>query len=90
MSQMFGADSHGLRQLASKLDQLATRLVAVESAATNRVETMAWIGPDAEKFKARWRGGSSVAMRSASSDLAEAATAIRGDAQRQDQASGSI
>ncbi len=85
---MLGADSHALRLLAGKLEQIAGRLSTIEGNVNGRVESMNWRGPDAENFRSTWSGVSAPSMRDASGTLHEAANAIRGDAQRQDQVSG--
>lgn len=87
MQQMFGADSAALRVLAGKLDQLASRLVAIEGSTSSKVSTMAWRGPDADRFRNGWTGGASQSMRDAAANLGAAADSIRSDAHRQDQAS---
>ncbi len=87
MNPMFGADSAALRVLAGKLEQLASRLVAIERSTSSKVSTMAWRGPDADRFRNAWGGGAAHSMRDAAGDLGQAAVSIRRDAQRQDQAS---
>ena len=84
---MFGADVHALRLLANKLDEIAGRLSTIESRVDNRVASMSWTGPDATRFRETWHGSSAPAISDAASNLEQAAVAIRGDAQRQEQAS---
>lgn len=84
---MFGADSHALRLLAGKLEEISGRLSAIEGNVNGRVESMNWSGGDADRFRNKWTGTSAPSMRDAAAVLGDAATAIRGDAQRQDQTS---
>lgn len=84
---LLGADSHALRLLANKLEQIAERLNAIESTASSQVNSMPWVGSDADRFRSSWQSTSSVAMRDAGQLLSGAGTAIRSDAQKQDQAS---
>lgn len=85
---MLGADSQALRLLAGKLEQIAGRLSAIEGTVSGRVDSMPWTGGDATRFKNGWAGNSAPSMRDASRTLNDAAGAIRGDAQRQEQISG--
>ena len=85
---MLGADSQALRLLAGKLEQIAGRLSTIESTVNGRVDSMPWTGGDATRFKSTWSGTSAPSMRDASRTLNDAAGAIRGDAQRQEQISG--
>ena len=85
---VFGADSQALRLLAGKLEQISGRLSTIESNVNGRVESMAWTGGDATNFKNAWTGTSAPSIRDASRTLNDAAGAIRGDAQRQEQISG--
>ena len=85
---LLGADSPALRLLASKLEQISGRLSAIEGSVSGRVETMNWRGPDADNFRTNWGSTSAPSMRDAAATLNDAANAIRGDAQRQDQISG--
>lgn len=85
---MFGADTAALRLLASKLEQLATRLAAIEASTSSKVSTMNWKGPDANRFRGEWSGHAATSMRSAAGSLSDAAVAIRGDATAQDRVSG--
>ena len=85
---LLGADSHALRLLAGKLEQIAGRLSSIESSVNGRVGSMNWQGPDADRFRSTWGTTSAPSMRDASGTLHGAAEAIRGDARRQDQVSG--
>ena len=84
---MFGADSPALRLLANKLDEIANRLTSISGQVGTRVETMPWTGNDATQFKNTWTNASAPSMNDAARNLRDAAAAIRGDADRQDQAS---
>ena len=84
---IFGADSHALRLLAGKLDEISGRLASIEGSVNGRVDAMKWTGGDADRFRSKWSSTSAPSMRDASVVLSEAASAIRGDAQRQDQVS---
>ncbi len=84
---MFGGNTPGMRQLASKLDQISQRLTSMQGSIGNELAAVAWTGDDATRYRGQWDGEYASAIADAARELANAAVQIRGDADRQDQAS---
>jgi hypothetical protein len=88
MSNLYGADVDQLRQLSSELAQQAEQLGSAASRVSGRVDNTAWRGPDAEGFRADWKGQHAATIRAAQQQLQDASAQALANAKAQEEASG--
>lgn len=84
---LVGADVDQLRALARTFEQAADRLEGLTRELSGRLQSTPWVGPDADRYRSRFQGESSAAIRSAAGALRAAATALQRNATEQDHAS---
>lgn len=88
MNGVVGADVAELRVLATALDQAGERLVAIHGDLTRRTDASRyWLGPDAARFRERWRSSDALRLRAVATSLAEQADRLRRNADEQERAS---
>lgn len=88
MNGVVGADVAELRELATALDRASERLVAVHGDLTRRTDASRyWLGPDAARFRERWRSSDALRLRRVAMALAEQADRLRRNADEQERAS---
>ena len=88
MSNLYGADVDQLRQLSRELAQQAEPLGSAASRVSGRVDNTAWRGPDAEGFRADWKGQHAATIRAAQQQLQDASAQALANAKAQEEASG--
>ncbi|HPZ95974.1 MAG TPA: WXG100 family type VII secretion target, partial [Mycobacterium sp.] len=53
---IYGQDIDQVRQLATQLNAKASDIEGVISHLTSAINSVQWMGPDAERFKSDWQG----------------------------------
>jgi uncharacterized protein YukE len=78
-----------MRSIAEGLDSLASELTSVRSTLDEAVGGSSdfWKGEDADRFRHEWSRSHSPSLGSASTEASNAASSLRSEAWRQDQAS---
>jgi hypothetical protein len=86
MGQLAGADVAALRRFAADCDRRRHAIDAVRTRLGARLESLAWTGPDRERFLGEWRSVHAVALAAVAAELAAAARRAGDHAARQEQA----
>lgn len=87
MSGMVGMDIAGVRQL-SKL--MLTKADEIDNAAkqiTKQLNSVKWVGNDAQRFRNDWNGRHTAALRNVTNELRQAGKQAAKDADEQEKAS---
>jgi len=84
---MHGADVAQLRDAASDFDRKAQELEAIRTLLSSSVSRAPWRGGDAEQVRGEWNGAHSRSLTAAAQRLHDAATALRRNADAQEQTS---
>ncbi|MDZ4234086.1 MAG: WXG100 family type VII secretion target [Dietzia sp.] len=84
---LFGQDIDQVRQLAAQLNAMAGDIESVISQLTSAVDSVQWMGPDAERFKSEWKGQHVPQLRQVVSALQAASQNASRNASEQQQAS---
>lgn len=84
---VFGQDVEQVRQLGTQLNTKAGDIESVISQLTSAVNSVQWMGPDAERFKSEWQGQHVPRLRQVVSALQQASTDANRNANEQQQAS---
>lgn len=87
MAGFYGADVEQLQQLARDLDVRAEELNQITSRLTTKVASVAWKGPDAQRFTTDWNERLSVELRKVSTALVEISGHVRVNARDQESTS---
>ena len=87
MSGMVGADVEALRALSADFSRAAHQLRQTSLKVRNGIQISAWAGPWAVRFRTNWDSQYSVMLRRAAEALDRAATALKDEAQQQEDAS---
>lgn len=82
-----GGDVPGMRQLASRMGSVASRLDAMRNRLNGQIESTVWRGPDADRFRDQWRSTYVTALRQMVADLQDAAASMRREADTQERVS---
>ena len=88
MSGFFGADVEQLRILARQLSSEADELLSITTRLGNRIDGVAWRGPDADKFRNDWNTRLVSSLRSAARALHDASGGAETNARQQEEVSG--
>lgn len=84
---LFGQDIEQVRQLGTQLNSKASDIEGVISQLTSAVNSVQWMGPDAERFKSDWQGQHVPQLRQVVSALQKASQDASRNASEQQQAS---
>ncbi|WP_102144550.1 WXG100 family type VII secretion target [Mycobacterium hubeiense] len=84
---LYGQDVEQVRQLATQLNAKASDIESVISQLTSAVNSVQWMGPDAERFKSDWQGQHVPQLRQVVSALQTASQNASRNATEQQQAS---
>lgn len=84
---LFGQDIAQVQQLATQLNSKASDIESVISQLTSAVNSVQWMGPDAERFKSDWQGQHVPQLRQVVSALQTASQNANRNASEQQQAS---
>ncbi|MET1089368.1 MAG: hypothetical protein ABWY04_19975 [Arthrobacter sp.] len=84
---IWGADVDQLRQLGNKLKSGASEIEAQRSTLTKALDSVNWLGPDADKFKGEWQSTHATLLTKVAEALREAGTKATQNAEQQTQAS---
>lgn len=84
---LFGQDIDQVRQLAGQLNAKAGDIESVISQLTSAVNSVQWMGPDAERFRSDWQGQHVPQLRQVVSALQNASQHATRNANEQQQAS---
>jgi len=84
---LYGQDIEQVRQLATQLNAKASDIESVISQLTSAVNSVQWMGPDAERFKADWQGQHVPQLKQVVSALQNASQNANRNASEQQQAS---
>lgn len=84
----FGADIEQLRTLSKSMGQSGTRLKSVESNVNSLVQSAAWKGADADKFRSEWTSSLRPMLNISSSALQQQSQLLLTHASEQEKASG--
>lgn len=84
---LYGQDIEQVRQLAAQLNAKAGDIEGVISQLTSAVNSVQWMGPDAERFKADWQGQHVPHLRQVVAALQRASQDANRNASEQQQAS---
>ncbi|MEE6163775.1 MULTISPECIES: WXG100 family type VII secretion target [unclassified Mycolicibacterium] len=84
---LFGQDIAQVQQLATQLNAKASDIESVISQLTSAVNSVQWMGPDAERFKSDWQGQHVPQLRQVVSALQTASQNANRNATEQQQAS---
>ncbi len=84
MSGFYGADVEQLRALGRELAVHADLVRSISARLTSRVETVAWLGPDAQRFRAEWASRLSTDLKRVASELTAAADKANKNATEQE------
>ena len=84
---LYGQDIDQVRQLATQLNAKAGDIEGVISQLTSAVNSVQWMGPDAERFKAEWQGQHVPQLKQVVSALQNASQNANRNASEQQQAS---
>lgn len=88
MAGFFGADVEQLNQLGHELNHEAEQLDALTLRLTSRIASVAWHGPDAQKFTSEWHDRLAVSLRATAGALRDASGQAAANARQQVEASG--
>lgn len=89
MNGVVGADVAELRALATALGRADERLLAIQGDLTRRTDSARyWLGPDAARFRERWRSSDALRLRDVAGALSAQADRVRRNADEQERASG--
>ena len=77
MAQL-GADDVELDRLATTFDRTASRLTTSEESITSSVQSVTWLGPDADVFRTKWKSGMKSQLATVSQRLTSARPATSG------------
>ena len=84
---LYGQDVDQVRQLATQLNAKAGDIESVISQLTSAVNSVQWMGPDAERFKSDWQGQHVPQLRQVVTALQTASQNASRNAAEQQQAS---
>ena len=84
---LIGADVEQLNQLATQLNSKASDIQNVISQLSSAINSVQWVGPDANKFKSDWSGHHVGQLKAVVSALQSASQSAKKNAQEQQQAS---
>lgn len=84
---LYGQDIDQVRQLGTQLNSKASDIESVISQLTSAVNSVQWMGPDAERFKSDWEGQHVRQLRQVVSALQKASQDASRNATEQQQAS---
>lgn len=84
---LFGQDIDQVRQLAGQLNAKAGDIESVISQLTSAVNSVQWMGPDAERFRSDWQGQHVPQLRQVVTALQNASQHATRNANEQQQAS---
>lgn len=84
---LFGQDIDQVRQLAGQLNAKAGDIESVISQLTSAVNSVQWMGPDAERFRSDWQGQHVPQLRQVVNALQNASQHATRNANEQQQAS---
>ncbi|MGH3677202.1 MAG: hypothetical protein ACRDU5_15965 [Mycobacterium sp.] len=84
----FGQDIEQVQMLANQLNARAGEVEKLIAQLSATVDSIEWQGPDAERFKADWKGQHAAQLRAVVSTLQTASQDARRNAQDQQMASG--
>ena len=84
----FGADTEQLRMLSKSMGQSGTRLKSVESNVNSLVQSAAWKGTDADKFRSEWTSSLRPMLNISSAALQQQSQLLLTHASEQEKASG--
>lgn len=87
MGEMWGADLAQLRTLAREFDAASQSLDNTVSQVTSMLDSVPWMGPSGDQFRAEWDGLHVPALRNASTGLAEAKNTVERNADDQERTS---
>jgi uncharacterized protein YukE len=87
MGEMWGADLAQLRNLAREFDAASHSLDNTVSQVTSMLDSVPWMGPSGDQFRAEWDGLHVPALRNASTGLAEARSTVERNADDQERTS---
>lgn len=87
MGEVWGADIAQLRALATTMREKAQTLEAARAQVDALIDDLAWYGPNAEEFRARWSGEHRAGMSAAIDTLTQAGDALDRNADSQEQTS---
>lgn len=82
MAQL-GADDVEVDRLATTFDTTAARLSSSEESITSSVQSVTWLGPDADSFRSKWKSGMKSQLSTVSERLKGVAKELRAQAQAQ-------
>lgn len=89
MSQMLGMDVAGVRQLAQLMNQKAEEINGAMNEITGQLNSVQWVGNDANNFRSEWDGSHRAALQQVINSLRDASTKASKNADEQEQASNS-
>ena len=82
MAQL-GADDVEVDRLATTFDSTAARLRTSEESITSSVQSVTWLGPDADSFRTKWKSGMKAQLSTVSERLTGLAKELRAQAEAQ-------
>ena len=82
MAQL-GADDVEVDRLAATFDSTAARLRTSEESITSSVQSVTWLGPDADSFRTKWKSGMKAQLTTVSERLTGLAKELRAQAEAQ-------
>lgn len=87
MGAMIGMDVAGVRQLSKLMLQKADEIDNASKAITKQLNSVKWVGNDAQRFRNDWNGRHTSALRNVTNDLRQAGKQAAKDADEQEKAS---
>jgi uncharacterized protein YukE len=85
---LFGADIEQVQQLSTQLNAKASDIQSIISQLSSAINSVSWVGPDAERFRSDWQGQHVAQLKQVVSALQTASQNARRNAQEQQSASG--
>ncbi len=87
MTISHGMDISAVRNLAQQFGAKADQIDEISRTLTSQLESTAWVGPDATRFRSDWQSQHVAALRNVSQALRDAQQAAMRNADQQEQAS---
>lgn len=85
---LFGADIEQVQQLSTQLNAKASDIQSIISQLSSAINSVNWMGPDADRFRSDWQGQHVAQLKQVVSALQTASQNARRNAQEQQSASG--